>query len=254
MKKERPILFSTPMVRAILEGRKTMTRRNVNPRVGCSFLIGTAENDLSDIPWFYHNREVIAIDEEERHIKNVFCPYGEIGDILWVRETWSPKYVKGGLEGFRLAYPNDYPWTYLADDPSAKAYGNGEPWKPSIHMPKAAARIWLEVTDIRVERLHDISPGDACDEGINYWNIDGEALEGGELQADFENYDWRDDPKYEDYHFPTYANPVSSFFSLWKKINGKESLESNPWVWVVSFKVLSKTGKPKGLSLNTEAV
>lgn len=162
------------------------------------------------------------------------CPYGRPGDILWVREMF---------------FRNGDEYIYRADGTCCEQFEQcecdevGKPkWKPSIHMPKDACRIFLKVTDIRVERLQDISPGDACDEGIEYWNIDGDALEGGELQADFKNYMWRDDEKYEDYHFPTYASCIDSFKSLWQSINGIESWEANPWVWVVSFKKIKKPG------------
>lgn len=208
MKKEIPILFSTPMVQAILASRKTMTRRVIKEKHGLT-------------------AEAIA-----NHGGS--CPYGKPGDILWVRETWSEPQLFDGAEPA---------FVYRANG-DIQRHGRGK-WKPSIFMPKQASRIWLEVIDIRVERLHEINVYDAGDEGVEYYNVDHEALEGGEFVADYKNYEWRDDPQYEDYHFPTYANPIDSFFSLWRKINGNESFNNNPWVWVVSFKVSSTTGKPK---------
>jgi hypothetical protein len=102
---------------------------------------------------------------------------------------------------------------------------DGYKWKPSIHMPKEAARIWLEVTEVRVERLHDITEEDAIAEGVeklnNWWK---------DYTSDQDAYDMQ--------------TAMCSFDSLWKKINGEESWNENPWVWVVSFKVLSTTGKP----------
>lgn len=226
MKKQIPLLCQTLMVQAIIAGRKTMTRRTR----GLEFINDSLENERS---WEY-----LGVNELGHLMKNNFgainaikCPYGKPGDILWVRESFAR--VNGEI-------------AFKANEAQYK-FAPGETkglWKPSIHMPKTVARIWLEVTHIRIERLHDITPGDACDEGVEYWNIDHVAFEGGELQADFKNYDWKDDPSYEDYGFPHYANPVSSFFSLWRSINGKESLLLNPWVWVVSFKVLSPKGKP----------
>jgi hypothetical protein len=206
MKKEIPILFSTIMVQAIVQGRKTQTRRIMKP-----------QPDFQPVGW----KSTHSYEREARWKR---------GDILWVRESWQ-----------WWADQNQY----KADQDSlGDIFKCPLKFKPSIHMPKSAARIWLEVEDVRVERLRDISAWDAGAEGVNYWNIDRDAFEGGELVADYENYEWRDDPKYEDYNFPHYANPVASFFSLWRKIHGKESFEANPWVYAISFKVLSTKGKP----------
>lgn len=219
MKKERPILFSTPMVQALLAGRKTQTRRIVKWRP----LQWLTENNFSP-------DQVSACNMPDNK-----RPYGKTGDLLWVRET---------VANLNADFPNISPhFIYKADIENHNQHGPVS-WKPSIHMPKSACRIWLEVENVRIERLHDISPNDAGSEGMEYWNVDWESFEGGELVADYPNYEWRDDPEYELHNFPTFANPVDSFFSLWRKINGKESFESNPWVWVVEFKVLSTTGKP----------
>lgn len=278
MSKEIPILFSTPMVQAILAGRKTMTRRLVGDYVD-EYAIAemitdavVADPDAVDIVEKQLKGVCVNFDDGEWIIKSRWQP----GDLLWVREAWqmigwsfedgtmTVKYKDGKwLDCYAPDPKEDSSWMLnyvehleeigcLKKDPNDEERflftDKPQPWKPSIHMPKNAARIWLEVTDVRVDRLQSISPGDACDEGINYWNIDPEAMEGGELQADFENYTWTDkkenDPNYEDRYFPTFANPVDSFRTLWQSINGKESWEANPWVWVVSFKVLSTTGKP----------
>lgn len=216
MKKEIPILFSTPMVEAILDGRKTKTRRIVTGK---------------------HLKILNHIGFDD--FNPLTCPKGVPGDLLWVRESFTiiGTDIIRGPEG-----------EIIEENPNYIFRGQKQPhieklckWKPSIHMPKAACRIWLEIVSIRVERLKNISPGDASDEGVNYWNVDKDAFEGGELIADYENYMWRDDPEYEDYFFPSYGNPVDSFFSLWEKINGRESLDLNPWVWVIEFK---KTDKP----------
>jgi len=174
-----PILFSTPMVSAILDGRKTMTRR-----------------------------------------KTKLQP----GDVLWVRET------------FANNDDNTVGWFYKADYPNLKI----PKWKPGIHMPKEACRIFLKVTGVKVERLQDISPMDAVNEGVEYYDIDHYALKGGELIADFKNYTWVDDQNYEDYHFPTFTNSIDSFRSLWQSINGVESWNENPWVWCISFERIEK--------------
>lgn len=195
--KERPILFSTPMVHAIMEGRKTMTRRVVKGTV---------------LEWLQPEMftpEYVALPE------NGLCPYGQPGDLLWVREKFKSKHVKGCLEEFKLHYPNVHPWFYAADGESEKGYGS---WKPSIHMPKSAARIWLRITDVRLERLHDISEEDAKAEGVE-WKRTG----------------WKDYTK-DGICF----DAISSFVSLWQSINGIESWDQNPWVWVVSFEIIKK--------------
>jgi hypothetical protein len=107
-------------------------------------------------------------------------------------------------------------------------------------MPKSACRTFLKIKGIKVERLNDISPGDACDEGVEYWNVDWGELEGGELIADYKNYTWKDDERYPDYNFPTFANPVDSFRTLWQSINGHESYNENPWVWCLTFERIEK--------------
>jgi hypothetical protein len=234
MKKEIPILFSTYMVQAILTGRKSMTRRirglnliNENPN-NVEFL-GFQDYPDGSLRAIFQSHD----DDEAGSVK---CPYGKPGDLLWVRESFN-------VEQYPVAPEGDHDELLYYYTATEKKYTDMK-WRPSIHMPKVAARIWLEVTDIRAERLQDITVYDAGDEGVEYWNVDADAFEGGELVADYKNYMWRDDPNYEDYHFPHYANSVDSFRSLWQKINGEKSWISNPWVWVISFKVLSTTGKP----------
>lgn len=217
MKKEIPILFSTPMVQAILEGRKTMTRRIVK-RIALDWLQ----------PEMFTPEYVASPD-------NSLCPYGKPGDILWVRESWAAlrlgydwetgycddvtpekninqviEYVqkeKGVLSPrWVFAYKANGNWEDHIED-------RGFPWRPSIHMPKAACRIYLEVINVRIERLHEISWQDAVAESCTGYR-------------------------------PTQYEPTDEFKDLWQRINGIESWESNPWVWVVSFKVLSTTGRP----------
>jgi hypothetical protein len=194
--KERPILFSTDMVKAILEGRKMMTRRILKNHIP----IGNWDETLSK------------------------CPYGKQGDILWVRETWASY----------LSITDDWDTKdnrfYKADN---KELPTGLKWKPSIHMPKSHARIWVKITDVQVERLLRISPQDSIKEGIAYFN---DPL--------------FDELRYKDYmdEKSNYRSPVSSFMSLWTSINGSDSVELDPWVWVVEFKVLSTTGKPDYLN------
>jgi hypothetical protein len=202
--KERPILFSTEMVNAILEGRKTMTRRFVKPQLD--------EN-------LHLNRDYIAEYDEGVLVK---CPYGQPGDRLWVRES------------FCLSQPKD-PETYYfrykcgihpySENPASEKYDFSSPdkWKPSIHMPREASRILLEVVSVRVERLKDITEEDALNEGVeSYFS---------EMFQDtrFKCYSIKDN---------YWRCAKSSFKSLWVKINGNGSWKINPWVWVVEFRRL----------------
>lgn len=176
--KERPIIFSAPMVRAILSGAKTQTRRVVKP-------IHMATVGAEQFP-------ILAI-----------CPYGRPGDRLWVRETW--KHIEGGAiydasGGTIDAF--DPETIYRADRPNR--YG---PWMSPIHMPRWASRITLEITDVRVERLQDISEDDAYAEGVKHSEHGGITARDG-------------------------------FQRLWESINGAGSWDTNPWVWVIEFKKL----------------
>lgn len=235
-----PILFSSPMVQALLDGRKTQTRRVINY-----------------IPENF-SRESVQIMVSGCHSLhgNVKCPYGKTRDILWVKESY---YAYGYWKKNGTTKTGKQKWKFVQDNAfTSIAYNDHPPYKvekntyrntgwykrSSLFMPKEAARIFLQVKGIRVERLQNISPGDACDEGVEYWNIDAEAMEGGELQADFNNYTWTEkkeqDPNYEDRYFPTFGNPVDSFRTLWQSINGQDSWKDNPWVWVISFERIDK--------------
>lgn len=227
-KKERPILFSTDMVKAIMAGRKTMTRRVLNPQPGfdvrhTGVSCFTPKGSISLVGWFDTPSEESGRQYGEKFLK---IPYGSHGDQLWVRETWAP-----AMGDF--AYKADYSQEVLNES------RNKGIWKPSIHMPKDAARIWLEITSIGVERLQDISYQDAKAEGIEPI---GENCEGATLFRNYENP--------PDYIAEGELSSRLSFRSLWDSINSKPgnrkpvTWNSNPWVWVISFKVLSTTGKP----------
>jgi len=205
--KERPILMSTPMVRAILEGRKSQTRRTK----GLDFLRHIPfTNGLDEKPykhakdgtWCYQLQTEVD-DSREYKLR---CPYGQPGDILWVRETWT---LIDGKFGYRA----------LVTDEEARRYK----WKPSIFMPKEACRIMLEVTDVRAERLNDITDDDAKAEGIDYVidKITGYCgrnyLHGG---------------------YNLMITPYHGYRSLWESINGEGSWKMNPWVWVIEFKIM----------------
>lgn len=203
--KEIPMLFSTPMVVAELDGRKTMTRRmkglelvNMAPDKWSSIEVDSPFKPI-DIFWFEGDDERIAVR----------CPYGQPGDLIYVRETWAPAWNQV---------------LYKANERYGKY--EGQKWKPSIHMPKEAARIWLQVTSIKVERLKDITEEDAKAEGVE--------------KIDESIFCW----KHYGGKYAGCSNAKTSFQSLWQSINGDESWQANPWVWVVSFKVLSTTGKP----------
>jgi len=195
-----PILFSTPMVQAIIEGRKTMTRRKIK-------LYKADEHPLRQTSqWMQENNT---------------CPYGKVGDVLWVREAFVPDYF------------DDHSCGYKADWNNVAAELMPEPkWKPSLFMPKAACRIFLEITEIRVERLNDITREDAVKEGIECNGINKPIV--------YRNY-LSDGAKFLHSTNGIRFTPIDSFKSLWQSINGKDSWKANTWVWVISFKRIDKS-------------
>ena len=220
--KERPILFNTDMVRAIMNGRKTQTRRVIKPQpeahhravVRCNVLDG------SDREYFLYQHE------DPKKTKAVRCPYGQPGDLLWVRETFERTTHELLSQMHRDSW-NRYLYKATHRQPRKK-------WKPSIFMPKDAARIWLQVKSVRVEQLKDISEEDAKAEGIR-----------GQFIDLFQETRWRDYMQNQPERFYDWRLPSSSFFSLWESINGSASLKENPLLWVVEFDVLSTKGKPE---------
>jgi hypothetical protein len=227
--KEHPILFSTPMVQAILEGRKTQTRRI------CKHQHWT-HSELTDVNI---NKRIQKVD------RNVSCPYGQPGDLLWVREKFAKTMGVFEPEICYSFFADDFHWSWQPGDvPHGKLscqwhdadLSKEVKWKPSIHMPKAAARIWLEITEVKVERVQDISEEDAIAEGIIPLLASSMQLKTqGQLYFDYTK------PKQI---FNEGIPPFWSFNSLWCSINGGESWDANPWVWVVKYKVISTTGKP----------
>lgn len=210
--KARPILFKIPMVQAILDGRKTQTRLVIKPQP-------RFENGV----YFFPERNTTGYG---KGIINPLakewlqeCPYGTIGDLLWVRESFICGYdldqngnkICTDDEGNDLpskvwyAVDGDIQWT---DD---NGYQCNTPWKPSIHMPRWASRITLEITDIRAERLQDISEDDAMAEGVDKM---------------FPPDTSKKTPEY--YRIP--------FAVLWESINGVGAWDANPWVWAITFK------------------
>lgn len=208
---ERPILFQTDMVKAILGNRKTQTRRKCRHQ-------HWSHSELTDV-----NKNGIT----QKIHRYVSCPYGQPGDLLWVRESfYEPMFENLNGKYYYKADLVDQGWHFK--------------WKPSIHMPKSAARLWQMVEDIRVERLQDISEKNAIAEGIKNEVL---PIVNERIYYFYPCNDLRDD---------TYLNsPITSFYSLWKSINGQASWDANPWVWVVQYRVLSKTGRPNDQTILT---
>jgi len=230
--KERPVLFSGAMVRALLDGSKTQTRRVVKLPVE------------ADAAWvggwkIVHKALTQAVETFNRLLgkplgtDRVLCPYGQPGDRLWVRETWGVVSNAWDDDGNLVDWVPDRPTTAIADMPFGQGYysghaiyaadgcyewagdddGGGEPrsaWHPSIHMPRVASRILLEITSVRVERLQDIGVEDIEAEGVV--TSDADIMQHG---CRARVMDWQ---------------------SLWDGINGAGSWDANPWVWVVEFK------------------
>ncbi|EPS2508384.1 TPA: hypothetical protein J6O35_001192 [Escherichia coli] len=197
--KERGMIFNDAMVRAILEGRKTQTRRPVKNVGADNYLVISK-------PTKKRNGVYIHVMDAPKH---GLCPFGNVGDRIWVRETFNAFWLDNDViqeikNGVSLAsklcdYKADY------SDSSNLAEG----WTPSIHMPRWASRILLEITDVRVERLHDMSEADAKAEGAS--------------PATYKIT-------------PPEAVYRVGFGDIWRGIYGQENWLSNPWVWVIEFK------------------
>jgi len=238
--KNIPILFSAPMVRALLADTKTQTRRVFKVPKGLAWytsgaLRGEETGDLHDIA----GPSWCSIDE-------LSCPYGQPGDRLWVRETyfawgrWETRYsVKKGRDEWHfldMTTECGQLYLYQADGISdtqafIKRRSDQGPmyWKrPAIFMPRAASRITLEITGVRVERLQDISEADAMAEGIF------PHLRGG--------WHWlkHDPSNLDDWNQLGFKTAALAYQALWEPINGAGSVEANPWVWVVEFKRLEQ--------------
>ena len=198
--KERPILFSGPMVRAILQGRKTQTRRVVKglPYAALAFAEFTAA-DPSGFWGFGHANNPIHC---------IYCPYGEPGDRLWVRETFSTWHHGCQWHDCTREGRSKQSCSNLFYRATHHFPDDDQRWVPSIFMPRWASRITLEITGVRVERLQDITEADAIAEGCQCAGV------------------------------PASLTNRGAFAKLWELINGTDSWAANPWVWIVKFQRL----------------
>ncbi|SMB27144.1 conserved hypothetical protein [Serratia proteamaculans] len=220
--KEHPVIFNGEMVRAILDGRKTQTRRTLTDR------------QLQLIDLASQAGECYPLESGIDHANSQsyyreHCPFGQVGDLLWVRETWGVVSHDFDSDGWMIDWVPDRPATPIEEMSFGNGYytghaiyaadgsftwgdddGHGERscWKPSIHMPRAACRILLEITGVRVERLNDISNDDAKAEGYP-----------AEREADGGSCD-----------------PWLWFRDLWDGIYPDNDFKVKPWVWVIEFK------------------
>jgi hypothetical protein len=221
--KEHPILFSGPMIRAILAGQKTVTRRAVKLR----------EFGPSDTPgyhWRFRDKRMLWNDVHDGRILEL-CPHGRSGDLLWVRETLS-------------RIDETYCWKYAADKAMVMAAVGSNQRKvvPTIHMPRAASRITLEIECVTVERLHDITETDAIAEGAE----EGVSLSGLTTAqcirlADMNGAYWANMAKDSSVN-----RHRLGFAWLWESINGPKTWDENPWVWRIQFKRIAQQTTSEG--------
>jgi hypothetical protein len=218
--KERPIIFSADMVRAILDGRKTQTRRVVKPQPDHCHrdIVGRPE------PWDKKDWERLLPQLGEKEIR---CPYGQPGDMLWVREMFHHDQEHNRVF-YRADMDTDGTVPYLVDGSGGLGGGVGnariDRWKSPRYMPRWASRLTLKLTDVRVERLQDIGEEDARTEGV-----------------DWASPEFIDDPPDEDPREVGYPSAGASFARdnfrrLWDTLHRKEHhWEDNPWVWALTF-------------------
>lgn len=205
--RERPILMNASMVRATVAGTKTQTRRALKLQPPAATLSFCTHHHPDPRPhhWAFDGASLLNFA--------VPCPYGGPGDRLWVRETFAR--IDGQTQPW---IETDYRATYQHGNRLGDTLGIKKRWTPAIHMPRHASRILLEVTDVRIERLRDITEADALAEGI--------------IRA-FDGFGLPDGSHYHN------TDPRLSFLSLWEAINGEGSVMANPWVWAVSFRRLA---------------
>lgn len=210
--KERPIIFSGPMVRAILAGRKTQTRRVVQPQPEFHGVKSWSRGKWCEAcdRWDFYVPTTGGVYTSSTTNGEWRCPYGVPGARLWVRETWAGDDMKG------FVYRADHPGADLKRGDLDDGDQAIRSWKPSIHMSRWASRLTLEVKSVRVERVQEISEADAKAEGLRE----------------------RDDPGHQ-------AFARDEFARYWNVINAKRGYgwDANPWVWVIGFEVVRDAGE-----------
>lgn len=236
--------FKPELVRANKDGRKTVTRR------------GRGLQKVNECPDEWRRGSVSWAEEPDWNVQHSFvnlktgdtvwlkCPYGQKGDILYVKETYRKYYMEDdngnlNLEDEIIEYSADggHEAIPLRDGDGFQIYNKDGserymPWKPAMFMPQSAARIWMEVVDSYPERIQDITREDAMAEGLIEWSPEGKPEEKyyGLTVADC----WE-------------TNPVKTFERILVEINGQDMWDRNEWVWVIRYKILSTTGKPEGI-------
>ncbi|WP_434102227.1 hypothetical protein [Klebsiella quasipneumoniae] len=232
---ERGMIFNAEMVRAILDGRKTQTRREVKLNLDISCLATTYDWATSLAANHYQGLTEEQIQQKAESLRGVIhpvilgngqmvsiiCPHGKPGDRIWVRETFAAL-EPGSYEQVKPQEGHCQDLRYAATDRLAKSDADirGYKWVPSIHMPRWASRILLEITNVGVQRLQDISSGDAVREGIYQLPASGRyCISPG------------------DQYFGWVSHSAKEVYSwLWSSIYGEENWKANPWVWVIEFK------------------
>lgn len=262
----KPILFNTEMVRAILDGRKTVTRRVIKTKHkdACGFYVTTRKSDGAFMG-------VYEYDENEGTWDNPLKPPYEVNDILYVRETWGT-YNRNWWEADYFLYRADYPDGATTYEHNTGVMCDLPNWRPSIHMPADAARIFLKVTGVRVERLQEITEEQAKAEGVirlyddlpdaeyTDWTKRIGLYPKSKEEWGYKNYLWHGNfGKYGsgnwqsdlwEYQYSGYDKAVGSFFSLWNSLLKKDQLQyygfsANPYVWVIEFEVIDKAALQK---------
>lgn len=207
---DRPLLCADEMVRAILHGLKTQTRREIGRLAGLGPVTEFQSSTTPGYDWIMRCRRRLWQDFRHAEVMKR-CPYGEAGDRLWVREAWTPDHV-AFYPCFPIVYRADFGQPYDRNE-RCEVYSSEQQawypfrWRPSIFMPRHYSRILLDILSVRIERLQDISEDDARAEGVKgFQNDDGS------------------------------SRFVDPFRILWDKINGKGAWERNPMVWAITFK------------------
>lgn len=229
--KERPILFSAPMVRAILDGTKTQTRRIIKDQDIGEKYCDPCDDGRVLLEWLGEPCCGSGVWDVPEHSAKVASPFGLIGDRLWVREAWNPDppdvdgwgYTAwaGCRDGRIAGVPERFRHPHFCNYAADWLHGPIR-WTPSIHMPRWASRITLEVTGVRVERLQDISEADAIAEGVK---PDAGCRPDDDAAGFHRIGTVRDD-----------SFPIARYGALWERINGPGSWDANPWVWIVQFR------------------